>query len=253
MRPRHLHRFTSTLTLSKQRIGARQSSHQLHCPHFLRSLLRKRSPAEFIAVPGSAVSAALALLAGRLGLLPKPQSVAETPRSRPGRSQGFVTCTSKSLPAFHKTTEACQRRDGQSVSRSSRLQAPPRPSSSQLQPIAMRKPGNMAERPAPSFLTQEQREALDAALSKKRAEQREPACRSWQFRPRDPAARLCRAMIEAHGEHGCACAQCCLRRRTLAQVQLRLHRPERRMQARALFCSPHPCSLAGTDLSLAGG
>ncbi|PRW57868.1 programmed cell death 4-like isoform B [Chlorella sorokiniana] len=35
----------------------------------------------------------------------------------------------------------------------------------------MRKPGNAADRPAPSFLTQEQREALDAALSKKRAEQ----------------------------------------------------------------------------------
>ncbi|KAL4436793.1 hypothetical protein ABPG75_003932 [Micractinium tetrahymenae] len=39
----------------------------------------------------------------------------------------------------------------------------------------MRKPGNVAERPAPSFLTQEQREALDAALSKKRAEQPAPA------------------------------------------------------------------------------
>lgn len=38
---------------------------------------------------------------------------------------------------------------------------------------SMRKPGNAADRPAPSFLTQEQREALDAALSKKRAEQRE--------------------------------------------------------------------------------
>ncbi|KAI7837239.1 hypothetical protein COHA_008927 [Chlorella ohadii] len=38
----------------------------------------------------------------------------------------------------------------------------------------MRKPGNAADRPAPSFLTQEQREALDAALSKKRAEQPAP-------------------------------------------------------------------------------
>lgn len=38
---------------------------------------------------------------------------------------------------------------------------------------SMRKPGNAVDRPAPSFLTQEQREALDAALSKKRAEQRE--------------------------------------------------------------------------------
>lgn len=36
----------------------------------------------------------------------------------------------------------------------------------------MRKPGNVGERPAPSFLTEEQRAALDAALSKKRAEQR---------------------------------------------------------------------------------
>jgi hypothetical protein len=36
----------------------------------------------------------------------------------------------------------------------------------------MRKPGNVGgERPSPSFLTQEQREALDAALLKKRAEQ----------------------------------------------------------------------------------
>ncbi|PSC74724.1 Programmed cell death 4 [Micractinium conductrix] len=35
----------------------------------------------------------------------------------------------------------------------------------------MRKPANAADRPAPSFLTAEQREALDAALSKKRAEQ----------------------------------------------------------------------------------
>jgi hypothetical protein len=38
----------------------------------------------------------------------------------------------------------------------------------------MRKPGSAnGERPSPSFLTQEQREALDAALAKKRAEQRE--------------------------------------------------------------------------------
>jgi hypothetical protein len=41
----------------------------------------------------------------------------------------------------------------------------------------MRKPGNVGgERPSPSFLTQEQREALDAALLKKRAEQRECRC-----------------------------------------------------------------------------
>ncbi|KAL4858246.1 Programmed cell death protein 4 [Chlorella vulgaris] len=40
----------------------------------------------------------------------------------------------------------------------------------------MRKPGNLGgERPSPSFLTPEQREALDAALSKKRAEQPAPA------------------------------------------------------------------------------
>ncbi len=59
----------------------------------------------------------------------------------------------------------------------------------------MRKPGNVGgERPSPSFLTQEQREALDAALSKKRAEQRE----SQEWNPEAPAWLLlaCRSTSE---------------------------------------------------------
>ncbi len=81
------------------------------------------------------------------------------------------------MSLFYEIPAAC-RHGGQAIGLpglplAGSLQALP----SQLQPIAMRKPGNVTERPAPSFLTQEQREALDAALSKKRAEQREsPNC-----------------------------------------------------------------------------
>lgn len=122
----------------------------------------------------------------------------------------------------------------------------------------MRKPGNMAERPAPSFLTQEQREALDAALSKKRAEQRELCSRHWHHRAanhtamHDDSCSAQRAPLRQSADHP-SCRTCCSHTWLApvrsappfhyARATLRLPAPPR------LAATPAPtsASLAGDD------
>lgn len=109
----------------------------------------------------------------------------------------------------------------------------------------MRKPGNVGgERPSPSFLTQEQREALDAALLKKRAEQRECSALDCTW------ATLVRTETDAPVPHGAwvAACRCCVRRAVSLPAALPCPRllppPATRTQRRAALpqLSPRSCA-----------
>ena len=124
--------------------------------------------------------------------------------------------------------------------------APARPPAKLL--FEMRKPANVAERPSSSFLTPEQREALDAALLKKRAEQR--AC------PRCPAAAPFMMALWAGGACVSATVSCHGCRQHPLAAHRRTARPNacpslhRRPPPGAVTSLHPPCLLAAASAQL---